>query len=1302
MDGGGSYNVGVTAPGKLHVVGEANTQNLDTSIGSNYLYQEVVGEFEATVSVSDYFSISSMGAGILLVESPMEWISVAKADPGTSGRIQVTVCTAGVSAVVENYDWIGFSNAYLKMIRNQTGLWILASQDGVSFAEVYNQTSAKTMMLSLDIGLFVYSNSASTPVVDFDYFRVAPVSYLPVEMRIRTGNSTSFTDPSWEAWGFAILGSSIIPDVDSKYLQYRVYFEADYSWYTPSFDMFACHDERYLPEGYIESEDVTPSDFSMWHTLTTAEDHDSGSVKYWYSYDHGLNWIYAGTGGSYSISSTIQSLRIRVGLETYDTRSTPAVDSVTAVFGTALASMYVVAPVTVFAGQNFEVMVFAKDSSNTTMVHWSGPVTLTATDRYGLDSVSGSLAVGTAYITNGGYVTVSNERYFMAETIMVRADAQGSYGYSGLIQVLPGPVATIVISPDISEVIEFTSHTFSAMAYDGYGNAVSNASFIWSVDSSIGSLSSTTGSSVTFTAGEDTSMGEITVTANGVSSSKEISVVRIAHDPEFTGPIPTQNKEEDCESWELDLTTYIHDEFHSASELRWYTTNESLVTVSGENKTGNMIITFIPKADAWGVNDVELFLVDPEGMTGSTTITINITPVNDGPTIDDIDPLVVHYDMVYLYSLKYYVHDVDNTLDELTIHVDYISEMFVGVEKLTLAIHYPMALNGTTQPIYVSVTDGQMSASTTIFVSVTDDNVPISLDVLPTVELYQGESSLNLFDLDDYFIDPDDEMLYYAYGYQHVSIEINAENEVSFFAPFNWYGEEYVIFKASDPRGARVESAALVRVLHVNQPPNIDDIPDLTVKAGERYEFDLTRYITDPDNNHDALYVQTDDYHVAAAGLVLSILYPTEMLGETVQLNISVSDGELSDWIIINVSISDDSPPTTIPLPKHTFHEDRPTMFPATGSIADYFYDHEDQDVLTYDVFSTDDNVAMEVDRNSLDDWVITFSPTSDYYGVILFTVRATDTSGGLAESTTELTITSVPDTPVLYIPTNATLEVGERLPFDLSPYVDDPDTGIFDMVFMVTGDGSEYITVTGSVLMIEFPVNYILRSGSSANLGIIVIVSDPEGLTDSAVLRITVYKSNSALDENPWMFVAMLIMSGSALGFFMIAMGMRKRPFEIRDMMLIHNDGFLIGRAIEGSQGEMDEDVLSGMLTAVLNFVEDSMASSQDSLKSFGFAEYNVLVQRGKMTYVAVVFRGDAPDDIERKLEEFLTKIEKIYRKRIENWTGDMDVDFAGIGLLLEGFVNDHSKVGNNSHDKKDGKDWIARRLKLPPPPKD
>ena len=128
---------------------------------------------------------------------------------------------------------------------------------------------------------------------------------------------------------------------------------------------------------------------------------------------------------------------------------------------------------------------------------------------------------------------------------------------------------------------------------------------------------------------------------------------------------------------------------------------------------------------------------------------------------------------------------------------------------------------------------------------------------------------------------------------------------------------------------------------------------------------------------------------------------------------------------------------------------------------------------------------------------------------------------------------------------------------------------------------------------------------------------------------------------------------------------------------MIVHNDGFLIGRAAHKTEGEIDEDILSGMLTAVLNFVEDSMAETQDGLRSFGFDRYKVLVKRGKMTYLAVVYEGDEPETMEERLGEFLVKVEKIYRKKIESWTGDMDTDFAGIGVLLQAFVKENSRSG-------------------------
>jgi OOP family OmpA-OmpF porin len=161
----------------------------------------------------------------------------------------------------------------------------------------------------------------------------------------------------------------------------------------------------------------------------------------------------------------------------------------------------------------------------------------------------------------------------------------------------------------------------------------------------------------------------------------------------------------------------------------------------------------------------------------------------------------------------------------------------------------------------------------------------------------------------------------------------------------------------------------------------------------------------------------------------------------------------------------------------------------------------------------------------------------------------------------------------------------------------------------------------------------------------------------------------------SPWLLAGMIALAAAATGGFGIALYRRKKPFVIRDMMLIHNDGFLISRYASPHLGEIDEDVLSGMLTAVLNFVEDSMSSSQDQLKTFGFKEYQVLVSRGSKTFVAIVYAGDAPSDIDKPLNEFISKIEKIYKKKIAAWTGDIETDFAGTSVLLESFVKEHDK---------------------------
>jgi regulation of enolase protein 1 (concanavalin A-like superfamily) len=1274
----GSYNVGVTRSGWLHVIGSSSTEILGTSVTANYLHETVTGDFTATTSLEDAFSAGNMGAGIMLMEDLRNWMYIAKADPSTSGKLQVTACEEGWSANVANIAWTGLSNAFLRVERNSTGFWMYSSADDADWTLIYHMAPTVEMAQRLLVGLVVYSASSSLPVVDFDYLRIEPAGAVAHDVMVRVGNSTDTADPSWGGW-VPVNGSTAVVGEAGRYFQYRIYLETDGEWYTPEFQGITVHYERYGTSGFVETHDYVPSDFSMWYTLTTAEDDSGGRARYYYSTDRGATWIYAGTGGSYTIMSTQNVLRVRVSLESFDTLRTPLVDSVTVIYGTAIQSFYLVVPGTVVAGEAFAVTIYAKDSTNVTMMHWTGPVTLDALDRYGADEASGELSVSAVQITGGGYVTVPNEAYTVAETITIVASASGISGLSAPITVLPGPIDHIEVGPPVVQPEEFTAQSYTATAYDAHGNVVPDTGFAWTVSGGIGVLNTSSGASVTLVTYAAPAEGYLNVTLGGTSASLHITVITPAHAPVFTSSLPTQTQEEDSGSWTVDLRPYVEDEEHGDSELRWYMMNETLVSVTGENVTGAMTITLSTMQDLFGENVLTVVVVDPEGMASSTTLKVVITPVNDGPSIDPITPLVIHYDSVYLYNFRYYIHDVDTPYDNLTLSVDEVNAAYIEAQKLTLAFDYPESFNGYTAMVVVTVSDGELSSATIVWVTVSDDSVPILTEDLPDVTMYQGEVLLKAFDLDDHFMDPDQDILYFASGFEHIWVNITTDHWVNIFAPWDWSGDEIVVFSASDAEGARVEEAVTVTVLPVNQAPWIDGVPDLSVRFESRYEFDLLPYMGDPEDPMEQLVVTTDDTHIAVMGATLSMLYPMGMNGTKVQVRVTVSDGELSDSQTVNISISNDYPPEAEDLNDHSFMEDLPIPYPMSGTLEDYFSD-PDGGTLTFEAFTWTELVTATAVPNGIGHWTVNFYTDGNFNGETHVTVRATDSEGAIAEKTILLTVISVADAPTLDVYDTFDFQQGVNAAVDLSKYIRDPDSVLAQMSFSITGnEDAQYIDVAAGMLLIEFPADFLDKNEDSRAVELYLTVMDQTGLMDTATVTVLVTKIPSGA-TSPLTLVAVLILAGVTVGSFAVAMGMRRKPFVIRDIMLVHNDGFLIGRHAAAQAGEIDEDILSGMLTAVLGFVEDSMASSKDTLRTFGFKEYQVMVKRGKKAYMAVVYEGDAPDNMDEALGEFMTKVERIYRKSLDHWTGDIESEYAGVELLLQGFVKEHTKRGRRN----------------------
>jgi len=1278
-DGSGLYDVGLTRPEWLHVEGEPGMALSAGDIGANYLHEDVTHEFEATTRVDTSLTDDSMGGGLLVVDDEDNWVAFCLQGFGVDARLVVIICDAGNMTTPANFSWAGLTSAYLRIAISNDTAYFYRSTGGSSWTLQFQYTATTPYQTRLQVGLCVFSGSATAgATADFDFLHVVPTSgTMSIEVRLRTGNSTIPGDGTWTAWS-APLTSPYSISRTARYLQYQVVMVTYRDWVSRSFDGFACLYERYSPSGVIETADQIATDLRRWLSIDATEALNEGSVAYSYSTDHGTTWKPLVTGVSNSISDTSQFMMLRIGLATTNTLSSPTVDRIVAQYAVAATTFYVSAPSTVVAGEPFAVLAEAKDGLNRTITHWTGTVALSATDSVGTGPASSLLSETSAYIGTGGGVVINDESYTTAETIRIKVEAEGVSGLSATIVVLAGPAIGVAISPRSSVLFEFSSYAFVATALDQYGNGIVSGAYSWTAEASIGVLNATSGRYVMLDTGIGRRNGNLSVECGGFTDTLFISIVPPMFPPMIAGTIDAQVYEEDFGTWDLNITSLVSDPEDSWHDMRWYVTNEWVVSVSGENETGNMNIQFETIENLYGNNVLRLVVVDSDGLSASTNFLVEITPVNDMPVINHIAPLIVTYDQIFIFDFGPHVHDVDNSQDELTIRVDTASQAYATVKWLAIEFLYPQSLNGTQQFVTVSLSDLTYTVSTTVLITVSSVKVPFSRD-LPILTMNQGSTVERFINLDDYFDDPDDSVLSYGSESQYVEVTINANHTVDFEAPADWWGINQVIFTAENDDGARCEEVMTVEVIHVNQPPSLEGVPELVVRYDERYNFDLRPYLKDADNQIETLSLTTDSAYIAVIATSLSLMFPRSLNGTTVPVTITVSDGELSDLCSIGVTVSENRPPAALTLPHHSFLEDAEVPYPVGDELASFFEDPDGAvDDMTFTAFTSTPDINATASTNDLGEWHVMFVTVPNWNGACLLTVRGIDAYGALDEMTVTLEVIPQPDPPVLSPISNMTMVAGSEKMIDLTQFVSDPDSDEEGFVFSADGVDSSYFDIHSSVLILSFDDKFLGENANSKLAEIEITVLDGDGFTATTTLEVTVLRNTlTNVHNQQWMYVAMILTGATALGLFMVTVGMRRKPFVIRDMMLIHNDGFLISRYATPKAGEVDENILSSMLTAVLNFVEDSLDTNHDALKTFGFKDYQVLVERGKKVFSAIVYEGDLPTDIDDNIERFLATVERVYKKKLMHWSGDIETDFAGIDMLIRSFVKDHSKKG-------------------------
>lgn len=113
---------------------------------------------------------------------------------------------------------------------------------------------------------------------------------------------------------------------------------------------------------------------------------------------------------------------------------------------------------------------------------------------------------------------------------------------------------------------------------------------------------------------------------------------------------------------------------------------------------------------------------------------------------------------------------------------------------------------------------------------------------------------------------------------------------------------------------------------------------------------------------------------------------------------------------------------------------------------------------------------------------------------------------------------------------------------------------------------------------------------------------------------------------------------------------------YRVEQVFLIHHDtGLLLQHVGAGAAAVHDADLVSGMLTAIQDFVHDSFgAARSEELDSLQVGELTVWIERGAKAVLAAVIRGTAPIELRRIMQDALDAIHVEQREALEAFEGD------------------------------------------------
>ncbi len=132
---------------------------------------------------------------------------------------------------------------------------------------------------------------------------------------------------------------------------------------------------------------------------------------------------------------------------------------------------------------------------------------------------------------------------------------------------------------------------------------------------------------------------------------------------------------------------------------------------------------------------------------------------------------------------------------------------------------------------------------------------------------------------------------------------------------------------------------------------------------------------------------------------------------------------------------------------------------------------------------------------------------------------------------------------------------------------------------------------------------------------------------------------------------------------------------YQVEQIFLIHQEtGLMLGHKAANDEGQ-DPMMVSGMLTAIQDFVKSSLGSQEgDALDTLNVGDTTIWVEYGQYAFFAAVIRGQAPMAFRNHLRTELSRIHTIMRSELANFSGDSE-PFEALDPVLDGCLQKELK---------------------------